>query len=140
MIVSHFDRAVAIVLEREGVLSDDKNDPGGITKYGISKRAYPALDIASLTKDQAIAIYRKDYWDAAHCNTLPFPMALAVFDAAVNQGVGAALGMRGRAGDDLVELMAQRGLRYARNDKWPLYGHGWLRRLFIIHAEALKGD
>lgn len=57
-----FERAVQIVLEKEGVLSDDARDPGGLTKYGITKREYPDLDIANITVADAVAIYRRDYW------------------------------------------------------------------------------
>ena len=46
----------------EGGYVNDPDDPGGETKYGISKRSYPTLDIRDLTKDQAIAIYYRDFW------------------------------------------------------------------------------
>ena len=59
-----FREAVAGVLADEGGAVHDPDDPGGETKYGISKRSYPAVDIASLTKEQAIAIYHRDWWDA----------------------------------------------------------------------------
>lgn len=85
-----FTKAVGFVLEEEGVLSDAATDPGGLTKYGISKAAYPNLDIANLTKDQAINIYYTDYWLKTFCDTLPFAFAVAVFDCAVNQGEGTA--------------------------------------------------
>src|SRR5208283_461080 len=37
-------------------------DAGGATKFGISSKAYPNLDIKKLTRDDAIAIYYRDYW------------------------------------------------------------------------------
>ena len=49
----------------------DSRDPGGETKFGISKRAHPDLDIANLTRDQAGAVYRRDYWDRLRCFDLP---------------------------------------------------------------------
>ena len=51
--MSDFNKAVEKVLKFEGVLSNDKYDAGGLTKYGISKRMYPTLDIANLTQEQA---------------------------------------------------------------------------------------
>ena len=51
-----FLTCVKIVLDHEGYVSDDSNDPGGLTKYGISSRAYPELDVSELTQDEAIAI------------------------------------------------------------------------------------
>ena len=47
-----FDRLIG----HEGEYSNDPNDPGGETKWGISKRAYPNLDIKNLTRDGAKTI------------------------------------------------------------------------------------
>src|SRR5690606_28008981 len=52
-----FRRAVEVVLKHEGGYVNNPSDPGGETKYGISKRSYPELDIANLTQEDAIAIY-----------------------------------------------------------------------------------
>jgi lysozyme family protein len=82
---------IQFVLDYEGGYSNDSSDPGGETNFGISKRAYPALDILNLTLDEAKAIYRRDYWQPCHCDDLPKPLAIAVFDTAVNQGVGRAI-------------------------------------------------
>ncbi len=49
------------VVDREGLLSDHPSDPGGLTKYGISQRAYPHLDIRNLSRADAIHIYQRDY-------------------------------------------------------------------------------
>ena len=92
-----FDRALAFTLRWEGGYVNDPRDPGGETKYGISKRAYPHIDIKNLTKEQAAAIYRRDYWDAARCGKLPERVAVAHFDCAVNCGVQAAARILQRA-------------------------------------------
>lgn len=155
-----FERAVEITLGREGVLSDDKNDKGGLTKYGISKKAYPDLDIAGLTKDQAVAIYRRDYWDVNRCGDLPWWAALMVFDTGVNHGPGRAarwlqqtLGVvvDGKIGDKTVaaakvfdvttgieEFMTLRMLSYTEDSSWPTFRKGWTRRAFGIALEAYK--
>ncbi|WP_425526518.1 glycosyl hydrolase 108 family protein [Xanthomonas oryzae] len=52
------------MLSHEGGYVNDPRDPGGETQWGISKRAYPELNIRALTRDQAIEIYRRDYWGA----------------------------------------------------------------------------
>lgn len=49
------------IIDREGGLSDHPEDPGGLTKWGISQRAYPKLNIATLTRADAAAIYLRDY-------------------------------------------------------------------------------
>jgi len=51
-----------IIINVEGGYVRDIDDPGGETKYGISKREYPDLDIPNLTLDQAYEIYERDYW------------------------------------------------------------------------------
>lgn len=60
--MSSFELAIGTVLENEGGLVDNKDDPGGLTKFGISKKSYPNLDIKNLTRDEAIAIYKRDFW------------------------------------------------------------------------------
>lgn len=45
-----------------GGYTNDPLDPGGETKYGISKRSYPELDIKALTEPQAREICERDYW------------------------------------------------------------------------------
>lgn len=85
-----WDKAIEFVLSYEGGYVDDQFDPGGATNFGISQKAYPGLNIKELTVEKAKEIYKKDYWDACHCDELPPEFALAVFDCAVNQGVGKA--------------------------------------------------
>lgn len=103
--VSIFDQSFTYVAGEEGVLSLDPTDRGnwsggarnvGLlkgTKYGISAAAYPNLDIAALTLDEAKDIYQTDYWVPARCPLYPDAVALMVFDAAVNQGVERAKSM-----------------------------------------------
>jgi lysozyme family protein len=48
--------------------------------------------VTKLTKDQAIDIYRKQYWNAVHGDEIQCQgIALMLFDLAVNSGVGAAI-------------------------------------------------
>ena len=81
-----FERAVARVLGDEGGYADNPSDPGGETKFGISKREYPQLDIAALTRADAVAIYYRDWWQRYRYSELPGPIAAKVFDLAVNIG------------------------------------------------------
>ena len=50
------------IIEDEGGYVDHRADKGGRTKFGISQRAYPNLDIKNLTKEDAFKIYLRDYW------------------------------------------------------------------------------
>lgn len=72
----------------DGGYTNDPVDPGGETKWGISKRAYPDIDIKSLTKEEALLIYEKDYWNKIVKEGMDKKLALACFDSAVNCGVG----------------------------------------------------
>lgn len=50
-------------LEGGGELHTVEGDPGGTTKWGVSQRAHPEVDVESLTRDGALEIFREDYWD-----------------------------------------------------------------------------
>jgi lysozyme family protein len=78
--------AIALVLAHEGGLVDNPNDPGGLTNWGISQRVYPHLDIKALTKDEATAIYLKDYWTRTMADLSDQRLANCALDCAVNQG------------------------------------------------------
>lgn len=54
----------------EGGISNRSNDYGGLTNGGISKRAYPTLNISTLTKENIFVIYKRDYWDFNHLSEL----------------------------------------------------------------------
>lgn len=82
-----FQAAAAFVIDRLEGGARIVDDTGGTTKWGISQRAYPDVDIVSLTREHALRLYRADYWQRMRCYDLPRPVALAVFDAAVNMGV-----------------------------------------------------
>lgn len=81
-----FETAIERVLSHEGGYVNDPNDPGGETNWGISKRAYPDVDIKNLTREQAIAIYKRDYWDKVAGAQLHEDIAYQVLDFAVNSG------------------------------------------------------
>ena len=73
-----FDEIIEVVLHHEGGYVNDPKDPGGETNYGISKRAYPDVDIKNLTEDGAKDIYRRDYWEKYRC-VMNFPKASDTF-------------------------------------------------------------
>jgi lysozyme family protein len=158
-----FDRAFAEVIGVEGGYQTLRNDRGNWTsgrvgegelkgtKYGIAAHAYPDLDIANLTLDQAKAIYRRDYWDRVRGDAFPESVAAQLFDAAVNHGTGAAIKMLQRAAgvaDDgaigpmtlgavhraderqlLAHFNAERLDLYTVLPTWPSFGRGWVGRI-----------
>jgi len=154
-----FKSAVKHIIQFEGGYVDDPNDGGGETKYGISKRAFPQLDIPNLTVDQAEMVYKKCYWDMCECDQLPERLRLMVFDCAVNQGVLFASrtlqkcvdakvdGVIGpetlravgalNVGEILFKYYVLRSDRYQNTRGFEYYGRGWLRRL--KHTAELCG-
>ncbi len=84
----NFRKAVAFVMKWEG--STPVRDTGGLTRYGISEKANPDVDILNLTREEAERILLERYWEPAGCDLLPWPMDVVVFDTAVNVGVDRA--------------------------------------------------
>ena len=143
---NNFTKALEFVTKWEGIYSNDKFDPGGKTKYGISDAGDGTIDglvdldgdgtgdvkVEELTLEQAIQRYKTAYWDASKCDLLELPMAVAVFDSAVNCGVGKARYWL-RQSDTVKDLIVQRrAFYYALVDKKPTmqrYLKGWLNRL-----------
>jgi lysozyme family protein len=93
----YFMDAVHHVFHWEGGLVEDPADPGGLTKYGISKRRYPHLDITHLTKQQARQIYYRDFWLKYNYDLLPPLIGKKMLSISVNTGPTAAHGMLQRA-------------------------------------------
>lgn len=152
-----FDQCFDKLISHEGGYVNHASDPGGETNYGISKRAYPSLDIKALTLADAKAIYKRDYWDRAQCDQLPSQLSYLVFDAAVNSGIGQSIRFLQRAvgvADDgaigpitlsaakrmdteslCARFIGQRLEFMTRLSTFDVFGKGWSRRL----ADQLKG-
>ena len=136
-----FKQALTFTLKWEGGLT---RDSGGLTKWGISQNAYPDLDIANLTPQEAMDIYKRDYWDRIGGDNLPMPYCVAAFDTAVNCGVGRTLGWM-RATQEWRNLLDMRKTRYftlAKNPKYRPYLKGWLARVSDLakYCEIMDSD
>lgn len=57
-----FKEIIQYTLDFEGGYVNNKNDPGGETNFGISKKAFPNLDIKNLTQEEAQKIYFLNYF------------------------------------------------------------------------------
>ena len=85
--MSNFERAVTVVLAHEGGYSNHAADPGGETKFGVSKRSYPNEDIKNLTLTRAKEIYFADFWSPyKYDGIVSDAFATKLFDTAVNVG------------------------------------------------------
>lgn len=146
-----FDVAVRRVLDHEGGYVYNPNDPGGETHWGISQRAYPHTNIKRLTREDAIAIYKRDFWDVIQGDTLPSAVAFQVFDFAVNSGIQTALRAYQRAlgvapdghfgpvslkasltvdtVDQILGIVAERLYFMTQCKGWAWFGQGWVRRM-----------
>lgn len=90
--MNNFPYAIDLVLKHEGGYVNDPRDPGGETKFGISKRAYPNLDIKNLTRERAKEIYFSDYWQKNNLDLIEDQeVAAAALDTVVNHGKGPTL-------------------------------------------------
>lgn len=124
-----FSRAIKFTLQWEGGYVNHPSDPGGETNYGISKKAYPDVDIKALTKQHAENIYYQDYWLKCGCQDMEEKLGISVFDAAVNCGVSRAKRwcVVGTSADSFNE---QRQQYYDKlKSKFPMFYKGWMNRL-----------
>jgi len=173
-----FDACFALLVGHEGDFQDDPKDPGNWTggacgkgecrgtRFGISARSYPDVDVAGLSLDDARAIYIRDFWRASGADRLPPPLALLAFDLAVNSGPGRAIRLLQRAAEVpedgafgpqtlgavtrailkpdggldalCAEYLAQRALFMASLDNWDHCKKGWLRRLFTLSYQSTE--
>lgn len=165
-----FDDCLRIVLKEEGGYVDNPQDPGGRTNLGVTQRVWegwvdhPVNEavMRSLTPSMVAPLYRAQYWNAISGDGLPMPLALAVFDFAVNAGVGRAArflqmicgaAADGHIGPGTIAAVNQavaikgmgdicRRFMNARRDyyrslkNFPIFGRGWLNRCDRIEAEC----
>jgi lysozyme family protein len=89
--VSDFEKAILVILKREGGYVWNPNDAGGETNFGLSKRTYPLIDIKNMTVELAKLIYYRDWWKVYQYNMiLDQSVATKTFDLAVNMGARTA--------------------------------------------------
>jgi lysozyme family protein len=127
-----FDECFLNTVGSEGGYVNDPKDPGGETKFGISKKAFPELDIANLTLDDAKVIYKKKYWDFFQMSSVPEELRYSVFDAAVNNGSLRAKYWLERSNGSVAKFNGLRLAYMADLPTWPDFGKGWSRRIAKI--------
>lgn len=99
MAIASFDEALESVFAFEGGYVDHPLDPGGATKFGITRatlrrvrgRDVALAEVMALTRHEAAVIYRQHYWLAVRADELPAGVDLLVFDAAVHSGPARAV-------------------------------------------------
>jgi lysozyme family protein len=158
-----FDEAFEKLIGHEGGYQSaeqavEHRDSGGETKFGISKREYPELDIAALTLEDAKAIYLRDYWNKVGCDSVPEAVRFSLFDTAVQSGQSLAIktlqqavfanpdgviGQNTRSGIAVMQpdclIRRFNGLRLlflTEQPNWPQMGRGYARRIATNLLEA----
>ena len=153
--MADFEIAILKIIKHEGGYVNDPKDSGGETKYGISKRAYPRVNIKNLTLQDAKAIYKRDYWDRIKGDLIESQeIAESIFDFGVNAGTRTSAKMAqlildvvadGNIGPKTIEVMNNfnkdlfmssfalaKVARYIylceRNPKNKRFFFGWVRR------------
>ena len=163
--MSKFDEIIEMVLEHEGGYVNHSSDPGGETIYGISKRAYPDLDIKNLTVAEAKEIYRNDYWNRIKGEELPVGVACVVLDYGVNSGTSRAskalqsvcgitngdgvIGpnslnavwttVKNTSEEDVITAVTEQRQGFIRAlSIYDTFGKGWERRIEETRAKAME--
>jgi lysozyme family protein len=154
----NYEEAFERLIGHEGGYVNDPRDPGGETKFGISRRAYPGEDIAGMTLERARQLYARDYWGPAGCDAVPPGIKFHLFDAAVNSGVTTAVRILQRAvgetADGIIGPRTLHAVQSMRPDRlvarfngyrlellaslptWSTFGRGWARRIAANLKEA----
>jgi lysozyme family protein len=126
---SNFDKAITILFDLEGYESDDPNDKGGFTRYGISQINNPDVNVPQLTKELAIKLYLVRYWMPLGCDDLEYPQDVVLFIQGVNVGTKAKTWMNESKGlcDFFMKCLKHYATRTVEQRK--LYLAGWSNRL-----------
>lgn len=118
--------------DQQGGYTNDPKDPGGETKFGISKRSFPELDIKNLTPEQAMFIYLDKYWYPSGADELEYPLCVVVFDTAFLCGVSRATSWLRQTQDpyEYLEIRKKFHLNKAAHHDWARrFIGGWLNRV-----------
>ena len=167
----NFDACLKHLLVHEGGFVNHPSDPGGMTNLGVTKAVYEAWvghDVnekimRSLSPADVAPLYRKKYWDACRADELLSGLDYAIFDCAVNSGVGRAVKFlqscvgvapdggfgnvtlaavsqfKDEAAKTLVEDYCAKRLEFLKSLKtFETFGKGWERRVNEVKDVALK--
>jgi len=117
----------------DGQYTNNPADPGGETRFGISKRAHPDADIKNLTIEGALDIYKSEYWDFFKLDSFDLPLNIALMDAFVQHNPQRVKIMQSNANNDWKAFIDQRRQYYLgliqKNPALARFKNGWLNRM-----------
>jgi lysozyme family protein len=150
-----FPSADRIVVGIEGAHGNQAQDPGGDSWFGIARNFHPDEPWPP-TWGRAQQLRHDEYWTAHHCDVMPWPWALVIYDAAINEpdhglkAVQDELGIQPVDGvigpqslvailradpSHIIRVMGRRIVAYSGQPLWTQDGLGWsVRALEIYHA------
>jgi lysozyme family protein len=166
---SNFDVCVDLMLAHEGGFVNHPKDPGGMTNLGVTARVWEEWlgrptnekEMRALTPTMVKPLYKRKYWDACRADELLSGLDYAVFDVAVNSGVGRAVKLLqqsvGTTVDggfgpatmaavkkaeadpvNLIELYCARRLEFLQSLRtFETFGKGWSRRVAEVKEKAI---
>lgn len=125
--------------DSRGKLREDggyNNDDGSPTKWGIRQASNPTVDVANLSKEDAVQIYRTRYWDAYGLESYKLELSIAMFDTGVNCGPGRAKTFyeKVKGQKDMAQALIQQRNAYYFNlvaqdrQKYGPFIRGWTAR------------
>jgi lysozyme family protein len=151
----NFLTSLKFTLQYEGGYSNNSDDPGGATNFGITQHVYntyrnsknlPIQSVKNISTDEMHEIYENNYWNAATCQTLPSGVNFVVFDLAVNNGVGRAKQFLVVANNlypngspsDIIDSICDQRLEFDKSlgHSWAVFGNGWTRRIEGVRQQA----
>jgi len=135
----NFEKIMVFVFKWEGWKSNDPDDIGGRTVWGICEKYYPG-DVPLIwdmtkeaSKEYAKGIYRRDYWNKVDGDNLAAGTDAVVMDSAVNMGISFARKLKGY---DMPTAMIERIKRYteiAQHGNNIKFLRGWIRRVVDLY-------
>lgn len=165
-----FQLIVEDLLRSEGGFANRsrKADPGGPTNLGITqatlsawrKRPVSVQEVKQLRQEEALQIYKAQYWDRVRGDDLPRGLDYAVFDFAVNSGLARAVktlqeilkvkadgiiglitlrAIKGRAVSELINLLSRARLAFMKTLRnWGCNKNGWAARVRRVQGRSLE--
>ena len=105
----YFPQIFEYLMNIEGVYSNDPDDPGGETRWGISSVAFPDANIR--TREDAKEFYRINFWEKYKCDQIKsIILAAEIFVAVVNVNAVKVIGYLQTACNNLGASLEVDGL------------------------------
>ena len=87
-----FEEIIEVVLAHEGGFVDDPDDRGGATNWGVTQAVwedfledeFTSEDVRNFSREQAIELYREEFWKPSQAEKLPEEIREVYFDMCVN--------------------------------------------------------